>query len=334
MKPEYSIPTMRQIERLPWNGYNVVSTFSGAGGSCLGYRMAGYRVLYAVEFVPAAQDTYKANHPNSYLDTRDVRLIDPKDILEKTDLDVGQIDLFDGSPPCASFSTSGTRDAGWGKVKKYSDVQQRVDDLFFEYVRLIKGLQPKTFVAENVSGLVKGKAKGYFKIILAALKECGYNVSCRVLDAQWLGVPQQRQRTIFVGVRKDLKLKPAHPEPLSYQHTVREILPWVIREQRGGFPDNWQPTTRPASTIVQSGSKVSPTAYLSGGTYIEAQTPSGVLERRMYNIPELRKICSFPEDFVLTGDFHQQWERLGRSVPPVMMSHIGKTIQRQVLDLL
>ena len=104
---------------------------------------------------------------------------------------MGQLDLLDGSPPCASFSTSGTRDAGWCKVKKYSDVHQRVDDLFFEYVRLIKGLQPKTFVAENVSGLVKGKAKGYFKIILAALKECGYNVSCRVLDAQWLGVPQQ-----------------------------------------------------------------------------------------------------------------------------------------------
>lgn len=73
IKPKYRVPSMAEIESLPWNGYRVASTFSGCGGSCLGYRMAGYRVVYANEFIEEAQRTYKANHPNSYLDVRDIQ---------------------------------------------------------------------------------------------------------------------------------------------------------------------------------------------------------------------------------------------------------------------
>ena len=82
-KPPYRVPTMREIATLPWNGYTVASTFSGCGGSCLGYRMAGYRVAYANEFIEEAQRTYKANHPQSFLDTRDIRQVMPEDVLEK-----------------------------------------------------------------------------------------------------------------------------------------------------------------------------------------------------------------------------------------------------------
>ena len=71
---------MVDIENLPWNGFKVASTFSGCGGSCLGYRMAGYKVVYANEFIESAQQTYKANHPNSFLDTRDIRKVTPEDI--------------------------------------------------------------------------------------------------------------------------------------------------------------------------------------------------------------------------------------------------------------
>ena len=189
---------MREIEALPWNGFNVVSTFSGAGGSCLGYRMAGFKVLWASEFIAEAQATYKANHPNSILDTRDIRTVKPEEILQRIGIVKGAIDVLDGSPPCASFSTAGKREAGWGKVKAYSDKSQRTDDLFFEYARILRGLQPKVFIAENVSGLVKGTAKGYFLEILAELKACGYRVKAAVLNAAWLGVPQSRERLIFV----------------------------------------------------------------------------------------------------------------------------------------
>ena len=190
MKPPYNVPSMREIEATPWNGFKVASTFSGCGGSCLGYRMAGFRVIYANEFIPEAQRTYKTNHPNSYLDGSDIRTLTPEKLLERAGLERGELDLLDGSPPCSAFSTAGKREEGWGKVKQYSDGAQRVDDLFYEYARIVKGVQPKVFVAENVSGLVKGTAKGYFKRILQALRDCGYNVRCRVLDARWLGVPQ------------------------------------------------------------------------------------------------------------------------------------------------
>ena len=325
-KPPYRVPLMSEIADLPWNGFNAISTFSGCGGSSLGYKMAGFRVLWASEFIPAAQETYRANHPKTILDTRDIRQVKPKDILAAIGMKPGELDLFDGSPPCASFSTAGAREAGWGKVKKYSDTTQRTDDLFFEFVRLINAIQPKVFVAENVSGLVKGTAKGYFLEILAALKTCGYKVSCRVLDAQWLGVPQSRQRTIFVGVRNDLACEPVHPKPLKYQYGVRDVHPHLIKEKRSGMKNNWQSTNRPASSIVASGGTVSPTAYLSGGSFYKTST-----ETRRLTIDELRPLCGFPDDYILRGNYAQQWERLGRAVPPVMMSHIAATVRDQIL---
>ena len=372
-KPIYRVPLMKEIEEIPWNGFNVVSTFSGTGGSCLGYRMAGYRVLWANEFIPAAQDSYKANHPNSILDRRDIREIKPEDILTATGLSIGEIDIFDGSPPCAAFSTAGKREAGWGKVKQYSDTKQRVDDLFFEYARLIKGTQPKVFVAENVSGLIKGTAKGYFLEILKTLKECGYNVKCKVLDAQWLGVPQMRQRTIFIGVRNDLELEPVHPKPLSYQYTVRDALPWITSiETANGFnkhemikavaPLETVQQSRPV--LVEAESDISRYAigrewekmeqgsshpkYLNlkrcdldkpsycvsqmGGQNSGVASVTHPTEKRKFSIQELKRICAFPDDFILTGSYAQQWERLGRAVPPVMMSHIAKTIQLEILE--
>lgn len=415
-KPPYRVPTMAEIRAIEPNGFNVVSTFSGAGGSCLGYRMAGFRVLWANEFIPAARDTYKLNHPDSILDARDIRTVTGAEILEATGLKRGELDLFDGSPPCASFSTAGKREAGWGKVKQYSDSAQRTDDLFFEYSRLLDELQPKVFVAENVSGLVKGSAKGYFIEILKALKACGYNVKAALLDAQWLGVPQKRQRIIFVGVRNDLGLDPVHPTPFKYRYSVREALPWietvwnfpggdydkkgervpldaseamptiqatmqrvplaegkqiVAIEGANGFNGHeYQTADEPAATIqanrtlnvIEAETDISKFsigeewAKLRPGEtsdkYINLARPNpndacptvtamggissiaGVthpFEKRKFSIAELKRICAFPDDFELTGTYTQQWERLGRSVPPVMMSHIAKTIEKEIL---
>jgi hypothetical protein len=109
------------------------------------------------------------------LDTRDIRCVSPGHVLGATGLDVGDLDLLDGSPPCQSFSSAGLRQRSWGRVMGHADgTRQRSDELFFEYARLLDGLRPRVFVAENVSGLVKGVAKGHFKEILRALKGCGY----------------------------------------------------------------------------------------------------------------------------------------------------------------
>ena len=87
-----------------------------------------------------------------------------------------------------------------------------------------RGSGPKVFVAENVKGLTIGTAKGYFKLILRALKECGYRVKAAVLNAQNLGVPQSRERLIFIGVREDLNREPVYPKPLPYVYTLRDAF--------------------------------------------------------------------------------------------------------------
>ena len=253
MKPPYHVPSMTEISALPWNGLKVASTFAGGGGSSTGYRMAGCKVVYANELTESARDSYAANMaPGTVLDGRDIRTVQAEDILTATGLSVGELDIFDGSPPCVSFSTAGKREAGWGRVTTSHDATQRQDDLFFEYTRLLNGLQPRAFVAENVSGLIKGTAKGYFLEILRALRACGYRVEAKLLDAQWLGVPQSRQRLIFVGTRLDLDARPAFPAPLGYRYSVRDALPWITKAVHdeagewsiGNISDQSSPTIR------------------------------------------------------------------------------------------
>jgi len=252
-KPAYRVPSMAEIAAVPANGFSVATTFAGAGGSSLGYRMAGFRVLWANEFVAAAHATYEANKsPATIVDSRDIRSIEPAEILAAINLAVGELDILDGSPPCASFSMAGKRSRDWGKIKAYSDRAQRTDDLFGEFVRLVAGLMPKVFVAENVSGLVKGVAKGYFLRTLAAFKAAGYKVEARLLDAQWLGVPQARQRLIFQGVRADLGVAPAFPKPLGYRYSVRDALPWIaqLEEGKGYNSRPFYSADRPSQTIL------------------------------------------------------------------------------------
>jgi site-specific DNA-cytosine methylase len=251
-KPPYRVPTMEELHAVPWNGLKVVSTFSGTGGTCLGYRMAGYRVVCANDCDPAAQACYRLNHPGTILDTRDIREIQPEDILRATGLEPGELDVFEGSPPCTNFSSAGKRAKGWNEVKEHAGrLQSKVEDLFFEWLRLLGGLRPRAFQAENVAGLARGAAKGYFKEILARMKALGYRSEARMLDAQWLGVPQTRARVIFVGVREDVQAAPAFPSPLPYFYSVRDALPhlWAFRfDPRGqyGVKDECIDTPSPA----------------------------------------------------------------------------------------
>lgn len=348
---------MTEIEKIPWNGKNVVSTFSGGGGSCLGYRMAGYKVVYANEFVEEAQKTYRANNPNCYLDTRDIRTVMPEDILRKTGLSYGEIDLFDGSPPCCAFSTAGKREAGWGEERAYSDGKvQRVDDLFFEYTRLLKGLQPKTFIAENVSGLMKGTARGYFNNIMKELRDCGYIVRASLLNAMWLGVPQNRQRVIFMGVRKDLHLNPVYPKPFDYYIPLKVALDGVENDEKElaykyeemnhykvgevlrKIPKNPKKAT-PGSKVMNGSwfNLIRESMYQPSSTICQSNGMIGrsgnchPFEDRKFTIPELKRITSIPDDFILTGDYEQQWERLARMVPPVMMKQIAESVYRGIL---
>lgn len=356
----YSVPSMKEIDEIPWNGYNVVSTFSGGGGSCLGYRMAGYKILWANEFVEEAQKTYRANHNGTYLDTRDIRDIKPEEILEQTRLKKGELDLFDGSPPCCAFSTAGKREKGWGKKRAYSDGKsQQIENLFLEYIRILNGLQPKTFVAENVSGMVKGTAVGYFREYIKCMEQCGYKVKAQLINAKYLGVPQSRERIIFVGVRNDIGIMPCFPNPYNYVVPLGNALENITNDEKEikqliedankykwgeilkKIPRNQKKPISGAS--VANGSYfnlIRESLYAPCSTICQMHGNASAAgschptEDRKFTIAELKRITSVPDDFVLTGTFAQRWERLGRMVPPIMMREISRTIKENILDKL
>lgn len=277
-KPPYRVPLVSEIRKIKPNGFKVATTFAGAGGSSTGYRLAGFQIVWANEFVPIAQESYRANAmPYTIVDGRDIKQVQASEILAATKLQVGELDVFDGSPPCQAFSTAGKREKGWGTERHYEHgASQKNEELFFDYIRLRDGLMPKVFVAENVSGLVKGTAKGFFLEILKELKR-GYRVRAPLLDAQWLGVPQARQRIVFIGVRDDLEVDPPQVRPLPYRYSVRDALPWlaggvmssghqfaerdldldepnarVVHDTRGSFKSGGHITDRPAPTILSS----------------------------------------------------------------------------------
>lgn len=340
-KPPFRVPTMDEVRATPSNGFKAVSTFSGCGGSCLGLRMAGFEVVWASEFVESARETYRLNH-STPVDERDIREVQPIDIMNATGIGFGDLDLFEGSPPCAAFSLAGKREKKWGEVSSYSDTEQRSDDLFFEYARLIEGLRPKVFVAENVRGLTVGKAKGYFIEIMERLEAAGYVVEAQVCDAQWLGVPQRRARVFIQGVRRDLELKPAFPVPLSYRHSIREavegvaegegasIAGYAIAREAAKLGEGEQ-SDRYLSLIRASWDEPCPTVTQLGGSNPGVASVIHPDGKRKFSIPELKRICGFPDDFQLAGSYAQQWERLGRAVPPLMMRAVASAITDGVL---
>jgi DNA (cytosine-5)-methyltransferase 1 len=173
--------------------------------------MAGYRELLAVEWDDNAVATFKANFPGVPVYHGDIAKLSVDQALSMSGLKPGELDVFDGSPPCQGFSTAG---------KRIMDDPR--NQLFREYVRLLAGLRPKVFVMENVSGMVKGKMRLIFADILRELKACGYVVSARLLNAMYFGVPQSRERMIFIGVRDDLGIQPTHPGAMTAPATFRQ----------------------------------------------------------------------------------------------------------------
>jgi DNA (cytosine-5)-methyltransferase 1 len=327
---ESFVPTMSRINAKE-KDFSAMSFFSGCGGASIGMKMAGFDVLYANEFIPAAQDTYRLNHPSTDLDGSDIRDIDPKRLLKQLDLLRGEVDLLDGSPPCKGFSSAGIQEEGWNKEVLYSDgVRQRVDDLFFQYVRMIRFIKPKVFIAENVAGLLKGVSRGIFLEILRDFRSCGYVVKAALIDPLKLGVPQTRDRTIFVGVREDLGFDPVFPQPKNAKpRTVHQALPHIryIKTKTCGVL-GYVPSNRPSPTVVASDFHTGENAGFSCGGWIEDDKE----RRRKYNLPELRRIMCFPDDFLLTGAPRQQWERLGRSHVPLQMYHIALAIRKHILE--
>jgi DNA (cytosine-5)-methyltransferase 1 len=188
------------------HGLKVFGTFICGGGSTMGYKLAGFDHLGGVEIDSQVADVYKVNHNPKYLFIEDIRDFADRTIFPN---ELYNLDILDGSPPCSSFSMAGNREKDWGKEKVFREGQakQRLDDLFFDYIRLAKKLQPKVVIAENVKGIIQGNAKAYVKRIKDEFEKAGYKVQLFLLNAASMGVPQKRERVFFICQRNDLNFK-------------------------------------------------------------------------------------------------------------------------------
>lgn len=328
--PPSPFPLMADLDKIR-KPYKAISFFSGCGGGSLGLKQAGFNVLYANEFIPIAAHTYKINAPQTVVDTRDIRKVTGHDILKRLGLKPGDIDIMEGSPPCKLFSAA----QGYKKGRELATeinycegVWQRVDDLFFEFARLIKVIKPKVFFAENVKGLTRDVNRGMLVEIFAALRAAGYHVEARILDASRMGIPQRRERLIFVGVRNDLvtpEFKLNWPKPDPYETTARDFFPHMAKIKiASGFTSS----ERPFDTVTASDHSIGLTGAFSRGTFLE--TVDGTM-RRM-NLQELRRASGIPDDFKLAGTWIQQFERLGRILVPEMYKRLGEAVKAQVIQ--
>lgn len=217
------------LDNVKKNGLTVFSCFSCGGGSSMGYKLAGYDVIGNVEIDPRVMEVYrKNNHP------RHPYLMDVRDFLKIPDADLPDelfhLDILDGSPPCSVFSTAGGREKGWNKEKVFREGQakQKLDDLFFWFIRIAERLQPKVVIAENVSGLLKGNAKGYVNEIFKAFDAAGYKTQLFLLNAAFMGVPQKRERCFFIAQRKDQDFP-----KLKLQFDEKPIVFGEVRSEHG-----------------------------------------------------------------------------------------------------
>ena len=216
-------------EGIEKHGLKVFGTFICGGGSTMGYKLAGFNHLGGVEIDPQVADVYKTNHDPKYLFVEDIR-----EFANRTEFpeELYNLDILDGSPPCSSFSMAGNREKDWGKEKVFREGQakQRLDDLFFDYIKLAKKLQPKVVIAENVKGMLQGNAKSYVKKIKTEFEEAGYKVQLFLLNAASMGVPQKRERVFFICQRNDLNYK-----SLKLSFDEKPILFGECRGEKGNF---------------------------------------------------------------------------------------------------
>jgi DNA (cytosine-5)-methyltransferase 1 len=309
----------------------VISTFAGAGGSSEGYRQAGYDERLAVEWDAAACETFRLNFPGVPVFQGDIGKLTGPQALKLAGLEKGQLDVLDGSPPCQGFSTAGKR-------KLHDDR----NGLFKQYARLLRALQPRAFVMENVAGMIRGHMRPVYLMITKTLRESGYEVAGALMNSEWFGVPQARPRVIVIGIRKDLGITPSHPAPEQKQITVRTAFE--------GCPD-YMPAPPMGDGKIEKGARlIAPGRTLADVTgswghgirRLREDRPSFTLkklarfgapcvihptEMRGLSIGEARRLGGFPDSFSFDGQTYEQaWAQIGNSVPPPLMRAVARHV--------
>ena len=188
----------------------IVSLFAGCGGLDCGFERAGFDVVWANEYDKTIHATYRYNHPNTTLNTQDIRSL--------TGEDVPDCDGIIGGPPCQAWSEGG----------KQRGIEDPRGQLFLEYIRIVTEKKPKFFLIENVKGILQEQHNESLNLFLSTLTNAGYNITYELLNAAEYKIPQDRYRVFFIGIRKDLKNKFIFPNavvstPITLKHAIGDI---------------------------------------------------------------------------------------------------------------
>lgn len=330
----------------------VFSCFACGGGSTMGYKLTGFDVIGCNEIDPRMNEIYVANHNPKYNFCCDIKEMLTNETLPD---ELYHLDILDGSPPCSSFSMSGSREETWGKMKKFQEGQkeQILDMLFFDFIDLAKRLQPKVVIAENVKGILLGDAIDYVRRIYEDFDKAGYYCQHWTLNASKMGVPQRRERVFFICLRKDLaepfletislfeeqpSLDLEFNEPPIYfgefaDYKGREITGEKLRyywENRIPEDDGMGDTTLRILGVEKcfnhrydKDDEVCHTLTAKDACFCYSQP-------RKHSVSDVLHISTFPQDYKF---FKQSpFYFCGMSVPPVMMAQISSRVWEQWLS--
>jgi len=327
---------------------NIVSFFAGAGGLDLGFEQAGFNIIWANEYDKEIWKTYRLNHGKTKLEERSITEI-------KID-EIPNCDGIIGGPPCQSWSEAGA----------LRGINDKRGKLFFDFIRILEAKQPKFFLAENVSGMLLPRHAEALNNIKKMFREAGqgYELSFKLLNSADYGVPQDRKRIFFIGIRKDLDQKFEFPKPFTNKITLADAIrdlsdsaiPANNNKTNGEFCliPNHEYMTGGFSTIYMSRNRVrswdeQSFTIQAGGRHapLHPQAPKmkfieqnkrifvpgeEYLYRRL-SVRECARIQSFPDNFIFHyNSIADGYKMIGNAVPVKLAKVLASEIREQVFD--
>ncbi|MCL2528791.1 MAG: DNA cytosine methyltransferase [Coriobacteriia bacterium] len=323
----------------------LISLFTGAGGLDLGFEKAGFTIVAANEFDRTIWSTYKLNHRAPLIEG------DIKDIASDS---FPSCDGIIGGPPCQSWSEAGA----------LRGIEDPRGQLFYEYIRILKNKSPLFFLAENVSGMMAKRHNPAVAEITKQFASAGYDVFIKMLNANDFGVPQDRKRVFYIGIRKDLGVSFSFPEPLKHKPALIDAIwdlkdsaiPALDRQKTNGDLcafKNHEYMTGSFSPIYMSRNRVrswdepSFTIQASGRQApCHPQAPKMVevakdikkfaegkegLYRRL-TVRECARIQGFPDSFHFEYEYlNNGYKMIGNAVPVELAYHVASAIRAALL---
>ena len=330
---------LSDLDKVEKNGKKVFSCFACGGGSTMGYKLAGYDVIGNCEIDKQMNEIYVANHHPKHNYLMDIRDFNQ---LESLPLELYNLDILDGSPPCTTFSMAGQREETWGKEKKFREGQamQTLDDLSFVFIDTVKKLQPKVVVMENVEGIMMGEAWSYVQEIYKKFKDIGYHCQHLLLKGETMGVPQTRHRVFFIANRIgkeninlcfDYKpitygeIKEGGTRPLRKGTQTYELLSQATPKDKsiGDINARLYNKLSGFQSYIITNDSIVPTIRSKPDIFIKEDM--GTISRQT-----IINSQTFPSDYNFGNDsMARTCYVCGMSVPPIMIKRIAERIYEQ-----